>query len=806
MGPWRTHEFYDNAHGYGGSPKGTLAIEGRATNVVYVAGPGTDIVFFDICVWITNDTPWVEGEFDSGFNSHGESRGGQQYYVGCMYGVKLTASFAIDEFTPPPFPGAGPYRDRRPYIVATNHDGLAWYCWTPDNPDPYKVPWGDYYVPTWDVGDIPVWVTVEGRPLCKFKIMERDAGGQLIPATLPPWDPRWVAIDTSYRYKKDLLLNRTRSLKVSNWIDEIRLDPGSPYPTPPSRSSDCSVFHLTRDWGDAPGDWFYPRYPTLEADDGPSHLIRADFCLGATIDGESDGQPTWRADGDDNNPPLPAPDDEDGVSWFTPLIPGQEAQVEVFLTTPGTIAAFLDAWIDFNGDGDWDELDDYIAGVVPLDPGENRISFDVPEGARLGRTYARFRLSSTGVFWTGPAIDGEVEDYAVIIQLQPDQGTLTFDENIDIPDHFWDPTADQYNEMLSLTVGAGQWDSVSWDTITLQAGGSGNDQTDIASVDVWIDNNNDGSVDPGDTWIGTGQYPGDDGALAIAIGRLQVPYGPVIISAGTSISVLISYTMSGAPPAGGTYQFDVTDATGTGQTTGEPAVIIGLSIPSSLKTIAPGPITIGEAKLEPVGTLVYLEDKVLTADFVYSMGLLYIEEADRSAGIGVRGGTIIGPINVGNRVSVLGNTNLLYGTELVLEAQQILLSPGEPISPVGMNNRWTGGASFGAQPGIWGAIGLSNVGMLIRTWGRVISSDPAPTLPPGIVVQPVVWIDDGANLWDAYWGRPGVAVLLPQSVPLPPTNQYVGVTGIMRCIPSAGVGPPVRLLCPRDANDIRRYP
>ena len=177
---WRTHEFHDNAGGSGGGPMGTLAIEGRATNVVYLAGPGTDIVSFDICVWIRNDLPG-EGPWEAGGNRHGESLAMTSNYSGCMYGVKLTTSFAIDAFAPPPYPAAGPYIDRRRYIVAINHDGLAWYCWTRDNPDPNKVPWGDYYVPTWDVGDIPVGGEVAGRPLCKFIIMDRYGGGPTVP-------------------------------------------------------------------------------------------------------------------------------------------------------------------------------------------------------------------------------------------------------------------------------------------------------------------------------------------------------------------------------------------------------------------------------------------------------------------------------------------------------------------------------------------------------------------------------------------------------------------------------------------------
>ena len=46
---------------------------------------------------------------------------------------------------------------------------------------------------------------------------------------------------------------------------------------------------------------------------------------------------------------------------------------------------------------------------------------NVIAGAAAGDTYARFRLSSTGALTpTGPANDGEVEDYKVLVQAPVD--------------------------------------------------------------------------------------------------------------------------------------------------------------------------------------------------------------------------------------------------------------------------------------------------------------------------------------------------------------------------------------------------
>ena len=56
--------------------------------------------------------------------------------------------------------------------------------------------------------------------------------------------------------------------------------------------------------------------------------------------------------------------------------------------------------------------------------------------------------------------------------------------------------------------------------LRLQADGTGND-TEIRAVRLFVDVNQDGVVDTGDTEIGTGQYLADDGLLRIT---LPAPY------------------------------------------------------------------------------------------------------------------------------------------------------------------------------------------------------------------------------------------------------------------------------------------
>ncbi len=227
----RPFEFHDNVDpDYGGGSKSYLAIRGYAQNVVYNAQ--LNIVSFDINATIENDMPALS-DWWVGNNTHGEYTTPRDQYVGTMYETKLTAEFAIDP-SKGPGPGTSLYRDVVPHIVADNHEQLGWYCWTPENPDTDKTPWGDYYVPTWDFGDIPMGGTASR--LLQFTV---DGAG-----LSPDTDPRYWAILESFEYEADLLLNRTTSLKISTWQDDLVNDTGIAYPADPLRGSDCSVFFV----------------------------------------------------------------------------------------------------------------------------------------------------------------------------------------------------------------------------------------------------------------------------------------------------------------------------------------------------------------------------------------------------------------------------------------------------------------------------------------------------------------------------------------------------------------------------------
>lgn len=136
------------------------------------------------------------------------------------------------------------------------------------------------------------------------------------------------------------------------------------------------------------------------------------YYLGDSVDWDSNSaNPSDDATGDDNN----GNDDEDGVTFVGSLTVGYPATVNVTASESG----YLNAWIDFNADGDWGGPDEQISEDVQLAAGLNQLSFDVPQGATTGTTFARFRFCSGDSMcslYGGDAANGEVEDYRVNIE------------------------------------------------------------------------------------------------------------------------------------------------------------------------------------------------------------------------------------------------------------------------------------------------------------------------------------------------------------------------------------------------------
>lgn len=187
---------------------------------------------------------------------------------------------------------------------------------------------------------------------------------------------------------------------------------------------------LTLDWGDAPDaePGAGPHnYQTSLADNGPNHVIVAGLMLGSRVDGEADAVPDAQASGDDTQGLIR---DEDGLSnpFDLSVTIGSRPTIALRASNPTGTDAIVWGWIDYNGDGVFDNDHERASGIVPAgtDNGLFVLTFPrVPAFAATGTSFARFRLStdSAAASPIGPAQDGEVEDYAVEI-VRPASTTL----------------------------------------------------------------------------------------------------------------------------------------------------------------------------------------------------------------------------------------------------------------------------------------------------------------------------------------------------------------------------------------------
>ncbi len=177
---------------------------------------------------------------------------------------------------------------------------------------------------------------------------------------------------------------------------------------------DAIGWDVRMDFGDAPDSGVGTgagNYNTNLNDNGPRHALFEDsglfsdltgaakVYLGTGVTREFNGQPNATATGDT----------DDGVTIPPVFNAGSTVNVSVQSTAAG---ARLDYFFDFNADGDFTDPGETFNAV--LTSATQTVPVVVPPTALTGTTFARFRISTAGSLGpTGPANDGEVEDYQV---------------------------------------------------------------------------------------------------------------------------------------------------------------------------------------------------------------------------------------------------------------------------------------------------------------------------------------------------------------------------------------------------------
>ena len=147
-----------------------------------------------------------------------------------------------------------------------------------------------------------------------------------------------------------------------------------------------------------------------------SSMVNAALRIGASVDAEFSATANALATGDDTT----GVDDEDGVTWSNDLLVGTSSSITVNVTNTSGSTAFLNAWIDFNGNGALSSGDEQIASNIPIANGtanSNRaLTFSVPANAARGALGLRVRLTSTSnPGANGASGTGEVEDHVITV-------------------------------------------------------------------------------------------------------------------------------------------------------------------------------------------------------------------------------------------------------------------------------------------------------------------------------------------------------------------------------------------------------
>ena len=177
--------------------------------------------------------------------------------------------------------------------------------------------------------------------------------------------------------------------------------------------------------------------------------------LGATVDTETDGQPTTGANGDDSA----GIDDEDGIvarpSWTT----GAKLQFQVQVSSSAAASGlYLGVWIDWNKSGGFETAAFGSGGEmyrVAVNTGTNTLELDAPSGFS-GDPALEFRLrlyaGDPGTpLPTGPTPNGEVEDY--VYSLSPLAVTLANFEAMQVDNYVlltWETNSELNNRGFNL--------------------------------------------------------------------------------------------------------------------------------------------------------------------------------------------------------------------------------------------------------------------------------------------------------------------------------------------------------------------
>ncbi len=180
---------------------------------------------------------------------------------------------------------------------------------------------------------------------------------------------------------------------------------------------------------------------TVRANDGARHVILSGsqftniaWLGGAIVDSEADGIRSANADADgaDENGLAPPTIFSVFNANFNTLRPA-EITVNVYsdlVNDPNNLilaSGLIDAWADWNQDGDFSDAGEQVLKNIPVIEGANLLKIVTPSTARIGQTVLRLRVSPTGNLTPDEVVvGGEVEDH--VINVIGGRAPITFND------------------------------------------------------------------------------------------------------------------------------------------------------------------------------------------------------------------------------------------------------------------------------------------------------------------------------------------------------------------------------------------
>ena len=172
----------------------------------------------------------------------------------------------------------------------------------------------------------------------------------------------------------------------------------------------------------------------------------------------------------------------------------------------------------------------------------------------------------------------------------------------------------------------------------------------------------------------------------------------------------------------------------------------------------------------PDGAAIYTSGMIATTDDSDFPSFFYIEDPDRTCGIRVVSASTIGTVSKGSIVEVNGTMATTGTGERYIDSAAVTVTgTTSPLGPLAVTNKSIGGSDFGVPPdyqmGVTDGIGLNNVGLLVKIWGRT-------------TVSGTTTIDDGSGT--PVW-------IITNALTIPPADgEHVTLTGISSIAPGGG--------------------